>query len=96
MARTAILTVLCALAGAHRALAQPLAALEATERGLAIDPSHEGLRHQQISLLIELGRQTEAIERYRQYVQMLKDEGLGSPAPELRELIVSIRQAVAR
>lgn len=91
LARTAVLTAIEALAGAHTQLDQPIAALACAEQGLAIDPAHQRLRESQIALLHQLGRTADALESYRRYQELLDEEGLTPPA-SLRALIARVRR----
>jgi ATP/maltotriose-dependent transcriptional regulator MalT/DNA-binding SARP family transcriptional activator len=91
MAKTAIVTIIKALAGARQHLGQNAAALEAAEQGLAIEPTSEPLRLAQMRLLVELGRPAEAVESYRRHLQLLVDEDLGAPSAEMRGLVREIR-----
>jgi DNA-binding SARP family transcriptional activator len=92
MATTAVLSIAQCLIAARRRLGHLTAALEAAEHGLRIEPAHDGLRQTQIQLLAEMGRPGEAVESYRRYRRLLDDEGLGSPSPELRAFITSLRR----
>jgi DNA-binding SARP family transcriptional activator len=92
LAQRATLTIVSALVGARRALGQPLAALEASELGLAIDPQHEGLRQAHMELLVELGRPAEALDSYRRFRAILHEEGLAQPPLAMRALASSLRQ----
>ncbi|MDB5057305.1 MAG: hypothetical protein JWO59_777, partial [Chloroflexi bacterium] len=92
LSQTAVLTVISALVTARRKLGQPAAALEAAERGLALEPSSETLRQSQIQLLTELGRPVEALESYRYHLRVLEDEDLGSPSEALRTLVALIKR----
>ena len=91
LARTAMLTVIEALAAAYTRLDQPIAALGAAERGLTLDPAHQRLRESQIALLHRLGRAADALESYQRYVELLDDEGL-TPSASLRALIAKVRR----
>jgi DNA-binding SARP family transcriptional activator len=94
LAQAAVMTVIEALTDARLQLGQPLAALEAAERGLAIEPQRESVRRSHIRILAQLGRPAEAIESYKRHLRILSEEELGAPSPELRRLAGTISHPV--
>jgi hypothetical protein len=91
MTRTAVLTLWRAIVAANRSLGQPLAALDAAERGLALDGYDEELRKAQIEILIQLGRPHDALGHYQAHARQLKLDGLGPPSEALRQIVRSLR-----
>jgi tetratricopeptide (TPR) repeat protein len=91
MTRTAVLTLWRAIVAANRSLGQPLAALDAAERGLALDGYDEELRKAQIEILIQLGRPHDALGHYQALARLLKLVGLGPPSEALRQIVRSLR-----
>ena len=82
LAETAALALIGALAQARRDLDQPLLALEALERGLAMQPYNDALRRAHVLLLLELGKPVDAAASYQRHLRVLKDEDLGAPSRE--------------
>lgn len=91
MTRTAVLTLWRSIVSANRGLGQPLAALDAAERGLTLDSYDEELRKAQIEILLQLGRPHDALEQYQAHARQLKQDGLGLPSEALRQLVLSVR-----
>ncbi len=86
LAETAALALIEALAQARRELGQPLMALEALERGLAMQPYNESLRRAHVQQLLELGKPVDAAASYQRHLRVLKDEDLGAPSSEFLTL----------
>lgn len=67
-------------------------AIHALEGLLTVDPGDEEAARQLIGLLLRVGRRGDAVRRYRELVQWLKEELGLDPAPETRELMRQLDQ----
>jgi DNA-binding SARP family transcriptional activator len=79
------------LARLHREAHAPDAAVAWLDRIVQSDPLDEEAIRLLIGALGDLGRRTEAMRRYQQFAQRLKDEMDLSPAPETLDVVAALR-----